>query len=114
MTSIKYGRFTLIGLTFVRSDPVVYVILTARQELTYDELMGVDVGYSFDKAAGFELNLVPGKTHIGSPKCIFHCKDFTALVTPTPKESITSKILADILNRLDNLGVFPSNKDRNT
>ena len=79
--------------------------------MTYYEKMGVVIVYSFEKSADFEVNLGPGKTHPGIPKCIFRGKEVPKLVVPTPKGSITSKILADILNIVDNLGVSPENME---
>ena len=74
---------------------------------------GSDIRASFDEADVFETNSVTGKTHMGGPKCILCSKEVPMLVIPTPKVIITSKILAEMLKRLENLDVFPSKKDGN-
>ena len=72
--------------------------------------MGVNTICLFYKAAGFEENLVPNKTHPGGPKRIFGLKEVPVFVIPTPTVSITSKILVGILKRLDNLDISPFKK----
>ena len=74
---------------------------------------GSDIRASFDEADVFETNSVTGKTHMGGPKCILCSKEVPMLVIPTPKVIITSKILAEMLKRLENLDVSPRKKDGN-
>ena len=68
--------------------------------------MGVDIRASFGKSSGFEEKLGPSKTHTGGPKLFFCGKEVPVLVVPTPKVSMISKILSEILNRLDYLYCF--------
>ena len=65
--------------------------------------MVVYIRASFKKEAGIESNSGRVRTHLGGPKLIFRDKEIPALVIPNPTVSITSKILADIPKRLDEL-----------
>ena len=85
-------------------DPMMCVIIPSLCKLICDVQIGVYIISSFNKADGFEANLVPGTTHMGVTKFIFHVKEVPALFIPTRNGSITSKILAEVLNivRLSN------------
>jgi hypothetical protein len=48
-----------------------------------------------------------GKALPGAPTCTFRGKEVPALVAMTKKGSMTSEILAKVLDRLDELDVFP-------
>ena len=67
--------------------------------------MGLEVIDFFDKEAGFEGNSVPSKTHPGIPKLISCGREVPVIFMTTPKGSITSKIMAEMLKRLDGMDV---------
>ena len=58
----------------------------------------------------FKNNSGPGKRYPGGPTCNFQGKDIPCLIRWSPKGSITSEILVDIISTLDHLEVF----DRST
>ena len=59
-------------------------------------------------------NYGPGKYFPGGPRCNFRNVDLPCYVTCSPKGSITSTILADILKFIDDRGVFPRHDNNPT
>jgi len=100
------ARFTAIGLTAASGDPVMCVIIFAAEELTFSQQMGHDIRIPFDDNKSVKENSGKGKTFPGSPKCYFRGKEVEAFVTCTPKGSVTSDILKQVFERLDNMGMY--------
>ena len=57
----------------------------------------------------FVNNSDPNKRFLGEPTYTFQGKEVSYLTRWSPKGSITSEILVDILGTLDHLGVFDRN-----
>ena len=69
--------------------------------------MTVENRYSIDKPVGFEAKLGTGKTIWADKNENFRGKEVPALVIPTLKGIIISKILADMLKKIYELDVPP-------
>ena len=106
------SRFTAIGLTAASGEPVMCVVIFAAEELTFDQRMGHDVRVAFDPNKSVAENTGEGKVFPGTPKCTFRGKEVDSLVTCSPKGSITSEILKQIFERLDDLGVYERTEGR--
>jgi hypothetical protein len=100
------GRFTVIGLTAGTGEPVMCIVIFAAEELTYDQRMGHDIRTVYNEEGSTRDNTGPGKSFPGGPVCHFRGKDIPALITCSPKGSITSTILKKAFERLDNLKVY--------
>ncbi len=50
-------------------------------------------------------------TQCGGPMCTYRGKEIKCYVSTSPKASITSKMLADMLTRIDCAGVFAREQD---
>ena len=68
--------------------------------------MGHDITVPFDPSKSITDNSGPGKTFPGSPKCIFRGKEIPALVACSKNGSITSDILRQVFQKLDELEVY--------
>ena len=97
----KEKRWTLLGLTSLNGEPVMCIIIFAgiREQAIYET--GIDI---FCKQEGevsdkfyFINNSGPGKRFPGGPTCSFRGKEIPCLTRWSPKGSITSQILIDIL-----------------
>jgi hypothetical protein len=96
-SSTNGGRFTLIGLTAASGDAVMCIIIFAAEELSYGQRMGHDIKADCNIEGSVRDNSGPGKA--GAPTCQFWGKDVPALIACSPKGSITSDILKEILKR---------------
>ena len=103
-------HWTLLGVTSLRGDPVMCVIIFAgKRENTLTET-GMDI---FVDAEGdpsdhdyFEKNSGFGKQFPGGPTCEFQGKEVPCLCRWSEKGSVTSAILVDILATLDHYEIF--------
>ena len=68
--------------------------------------MGSDIRVPFDDTKTVRENSGPEKRFPGGPTCMFRGVSVPALVTCSPKGSITSDILTAAFKRLDDLGVY--------
>ena len=112
----KDKHFTLLGLTSLAGDPVMCVIIFAglREQAVIET--GMDV---FAQQEGevsdddfFVKNSGSGKRFPGGPTCTFQGKEVACLTRWSPKGSITSDILIDIVSSLDYLEVFDRSNGR--
>ena len=112
-SSKSSGRFTVIGLTAATGDPVMCIVIMAGNEVGVAEALGFDhrANTKYDSSKTLEENRGPGKALPGLPTCRFCGKDVPGLLCHTPKGSVTSTILQKILERLDNLNVYPRTRD---
>ena len=108
--STKDKHFTLLGLTALNGDPVMCVVIFAGKRETKLYECGMDL---FAEKVGdvsddnfFENNSGHGKRFPGGPTCEFQGKTVPCFTRFSPKGSITSEILRDILATLDVIGVF--------
>jgi len=100
------GRFTAIGLTAASGDPVMAIVIFATKELSFIQRMGHDIMVDYDNTVSVTENSGVGKSFPGGPTCLFRGKEIPALITCSPKGSISSSILRTAFERLDDLGVY--------
>ena len=82
------------------------IITFAAEELTFEQRLGSDIRVSFDEDSTIEANSGEGKRFPGGPSCIFRGKTIPALITCSPKGSITSDILKSAFQRLDEMSIY--------
>jgi hypothetical protein len=101
--------FTTMGLTSGTGEPVMCILIFAAAEMDVLTHLGFDhqAEIPYDKDKTLEENMGPGKALPGAPTCTFRGKEVPALVAMTNKGSMTSEILAKVLDYLDGLGVYP-------
>jgi hypothetical protein len=114
------SRFITMGLTSGTGESVMCILIFAATEMDVLTCLGsemdvltrlvfdhqAEIPY-YDKDKTLEENMGPGKALLGAPTCTFRGKEAPALVAMTKKGSMTSEILAKVLDRLDGLGVYP-------
>ena len=112
--STSDAHWTTLGFTAGNGEPVLCVIIFASETLTVEERLGVDIHAPSpqDDRMFSKDHYGPGKYFPGGPKCKFRGVDVPCFVTCSPKGSITSQILADVLKWLDDLHIFP--RDNNS
>ena len=103
-------HWTLLGLTAFTGQPVMCIVIFAGEKTSTILETGMDI---FAQVIGnekdddfFDKNYGPGKLYPGGPTCEFKGKKIPCLVRWSPKGSITSEILVDILKTLDFLDIF--------
>ena len=103
-------HWTLLGLTAFTGQPVMCIVIFAGEKASTILETGMDI---FAQVIGnekeddfFDKNYGPGKLYPGGPTCEFKGKKIPCLVRWSPKGSITSEILVDILKTLDYLNIF--------
>ena len=106
----KEKHFTLLGITALNGDPVMCVIIFAgkRENKLYEcgmDVFAEQIGEVGDEDF-FEKNSGKGKLYPGGPTCTFQGKIVPTLTRFSPKGSITTEILVDIVGTLDHIGVF--------
>jgi hypothetical protein len=84
--------------------PVLCAIIFKR-ELSISEIplswkLGIDITVSNEEANNME------KVARSGPTCFFHGKEIPCFYRTSPKASITSQLLADMLKYLDKLGIY--------
>ena len=116
-SSTRNRKFTLIGLTSFTGDPVMCVIIIEGKLPNGAIEAGVDIriepnGKSTDK--DFLINNSgKGKHFPGGPECVYRGKTVPALVRWHESASITSEILVDMLQTLDEMELVPRNNGVN-
>jgi hypothetical protein len=91
-------RFTVIGLIAASGDPIMHIVIFAAKELSYEQWMGHDIWTEFHGERSFGEN--------SGPTCYLGGNDVPALITCSPKGSITSEILREAFQLLDSLGMY--------
>ena len=105
--STSDAHWTTLGFTSGTGEPVICAIIFAAETLSVEERLGLDI-FADCKDDMFSVqNYKPGKYFPGGPKCTFNGCDIPCYVTASPKGSITSVILADMLKWIDGIGVYP-------
>ena len=115
--SISDAHWTTLGFTAENGEPVLCAIIFAGQSLSVEERLGIDLFAplpNFDNCLFHKDNYGRGSYFPGGPKCTFRGHRIPCYVTSTPKGSITSEVLRDILKYIDDIGVFPRNEDSPT
>ena len=102
-----------MGFTAGNGQPVLCAIIFAGQSLSVEERLGVDLFAPLpneENGLFHRLNYGRGIYFPGGPKCTFRGHEIPCYITTSPKGSIISEILKDILMYIDKIGVFPRNK----
>ena len=107
-------HFTLLGLTLLTGEPLMCVVIFAGLRRNPQYEMGVDprvepVG-NIDDEDYVLKNMGKGKLFPGGPSCTYRGKHIPCMCAWSPKGSMTSDILRDIVKTLDTLDIF----DRST
>ena len=106
--STSEAHWTTLGFTSGTGEPVLCGVIFAAETLSVDERLGIDIfAQCKDDDMFSNENYGPGKYFPGGPKCKFRGHEIPCYVTCSPKGSITSTILADMLKWIDDFGVFP-------
>ena len=105
--STSEAHWTTLGFTSGTGEPVLCGIIFAAETLTVEDRLGIDIFAQCNDDMFSNENYGPGKYFPGGPKCNFRGHQIPCYVTCSPKRSITSTILADMLKWIDDLGVFP-------
>ena len=106
----KDKHWTMLGLTALNGQPVMCIIIFAgkREQAIVETGMDIfaeQVGEVSDKDY-FANNSGTGKRYPGGPTCDFRGKKVPCLTRWSPKGSITSDILIDVLASLEFYGVI--------
>jgi len=107
--SISDAHWTTLGFTSSDGKPVMCAVIFASQTLTVEERLGIDIFARAPTKAGTALfgNYGEGKYFPGGPTCTFRGCKIPCYVTATPKGSITSEVLRNMLRRIDQTGACP-------
>jgi hypothetical protein len=97
-----------MGLTAGTDEPIMCIIIFAAAELGTLARLGYDhqSEIPYDKDKTLQENMGPGKALPRAPTCMFRGKEIPALVAMSTKGSMTAEVLAMVLQRLDDLGVY--------
>jgi len=109
--STSDAHWTTLGFTSGNGKPVLCAIIFAAETLSVEDRLGIDIFAKCNGQMFSEENFGPGKYFPGGPKCKFNGCDIPCYVTASPKGSITSVILADMLKWIDDIGVYPREKN---
>ena len=110
-TSTRNRKFTMIGLTSFTGEPVMCVLILEGKLPNGAIEAGVDIqvkpnGKTTD--SDFILkNSGKGKHYPGGPECVYRGKTVPALVQWHESASITSEILVEMLQTLDEMALIP-------
>ena len=96
-------------LVLVKS--VMCAVMIAIETLSIEDRLGIDIFAECDEYILSEANYGPGRYFPGGPKCIFNGNNITCYINASPKGSMTSDILADMLKWNDKKTVYPHQKD---
>ena len=106
----KDKHWTLLELTALSGDPIMCVIIFAGKRHNPLCETGIDI---FAEQVGevsdedyFKRNSGQNKRYPGGCTCVFQGKEVLCMTRWSPKGSITTNILTDILRELDHLQVF--------
>ena len=117
-SSTSDAHWTTLGFTASNGQPVMCAIIFASQTLSTEERLGIDI---FAPMPSTDTNTMssmehhgPGKWFPGGPRCEFRGHKIPCYIGTSPKGSITSELLTDMLRRIDKIGVFPRLQDQPT
>jgi hypothetical protein len=114
-------HFTVLAFTAGTGEAVMCaLILKSEKDITQVPLtwkMGIDITKNINtgetRAELFENNCNNGEegggvgAMVGGPKCRFNGKDLPCFVCCTPKASITSELLVEMMRVIEDSGAFP-------
>ena len=100
-------HWTTMGFTSGSGKPVMCAIIIAAETLSVENRLGINIFAECNEDILSEDNYGPGKYFPGGPKCKFNGKEVPCYIDASPKGSVTSDILADMLKWIDDIGVYP-------
>jgi len=107
----KNKKFTLIGLTALTGDPVMCILIIEGKTPNGSVESGIDFTVMPSGEPSDEDYIIrnsgPGKHFPGGPVCTFRNKKVPALIRWTESASITSQVLVEALQVMDELELFP-------
>jgi hypothetical protein len=113
--STKDAHFTVMGFTSANGEPVMCVIIFEGEQVKLEWSTGIDVqkisiGERHDPEY-FEANSGPGMLLPSGPVCNFRGKNIPCQCYATTNGSITSEILRNCLEKMDEINLFPRRQD---
>jgi hypothetical protein len=107
-------HFTVLCFNAGNGEPVMCAVILKSEkqthELPYNWVFGIDLTKNIltgkTDAHMFEMNSNDGQAMSGGPTCIFNGKTVPCFVCASPKASISSQLLADMLAFMDSLNLF--------
>ena len=110
-TSTRNRKFTMIGLTSFDGEPVMCVLILEGKLPNGSIEAGIDITVHPDGTttdSDFIIkNCGKGKYFPGGPECVYRGKTVPALVRWHESGSITSNILVEMLQTLDEMDLIP-------
>ena len=112
----KSKKFTVLGLTTLRGDPLMCVIILEGKERNVFMESGVDPFHPLNQSFQGDIansnveiledNYGPGRLFPGGPTCEFEGTEVPAMIRYSEKGGINAEILTDILRTLDSLKIY--------
>jgi hypothetical protein len=111
-------HFTVLAFTLGTGEPIMCAVILksgkGADDLQMNWKLGLDATKTIvigeDDVATFELNQ-PNSISTGGPKCNYKGKEKPCFVCSTPNASITSELLAKMLEQIDSYILFPHSEE---
>jgi hypothetical protein len=111
-------HFTVLAFTLGTGEPIMCAAILKSEKGAEDLPMNWKLGLDATKAivigeddvATFELNR-PNGISMGGPKCNYKGTEVPCFVCSTPNASITSELLAKMLEQIDSYNLFPRSEE---
>jgi hypothetical protein len=111
MATTNSNHFTVLGFTAATGEAIMCAIIVAGKTIKPEVITGLD---AFASKIGNESdpdfitkNSGPGKIYPNGPTCVFKGKEVPCKVCNTENSSITSELLVQFLQHMDDLNLFP-------
>ena len=102
MAATNDAHFTVLGFTSGTGAPVMCEIIFATHEVTPEQQLGYDIWADMvENDFSMRADHRPGRRYPGGPICRFNSVDVPAFICCSPKVGITSELLAQMLQRMD-------------
>ena len=101
-------RFTIFPITSGTGELVMNVIIFAAKEISFITRMGLDLKHvsEYDPMKPLNEQIGAGTPFPGAPKTTYRGVDMEAYITCNESGSMTGEILAGVLQKIDEYGVF--------
>ena len=102
------AHYTVLGFTAATGEAVMCAIIFAGSYTTQKLQLGTDIQAPLvDGEESVRGNYGAGKRYPGGPSCSFRGKIVPPFICCSPKGGITSELLKQMLQRMDELELFP-------
>ena len=102
------AHFMVLGFASGTGAPVICGIIFATHELTPEQQLGYDIQADMvENDFSMRTNNGPGKRYPGGPICRFNGVDVPEFICCSPKVGITSNLLAQMFQRMDQFNFSP-------